>query len=88
VRRLDPDSHARRDISVGATPTALACGASGVWAVGDDGRLRQLDPATNSVRRIVDVGAGTAAVAVAGDAVWVPNPLGGTVSRVAPDEGL
>ncbi len=47
----------------------------------------QLSPATNSVLRSVDVGSGAVAVAVGEGAVWVANPLSGTVTRVDPARG-
>ena len=80
-QRLDPDTHRPRDVPIGATPSAVACGAGGVWAVSDGGRLNQIDPATNAVSG-VDVGAGASALAVGGKDVWVANSIAGTVSRV------
>ena len=47
-----------------------------------------VSPATNSVLRSVDVGAGAGAVAAGEGAVWVANPLNGTVTRVDPERGV
>ena len=59
-----------------------------MWTVGDSGRLMGVSPATNSVLRSVDVGAGAGAVAAGEGAVWVANPLNGTVTRVDPERGV
>ena len=82
VTRLDPDAHRPRDVPIDGNPLAVACGAGGVWAVSDSGRLNRIDPATNAVRSGVDVGAGASALAVGGNDVWVANSIAGTVSRV------
>ena len=47
-----------------------------------------VSPATNSVLRSVDVGAGAGAVAAGEGAVWVANALNGTVTRVDPERGV
>ena len=81
VTRLDPDARRSRDVPIDGNPLAVACGAGGVWAVSDSGRLNRIDPATNAVSG-VDVGAGASALAVGGNDVWVANSIAGTVSRV------
>jgi YVTN family beta-propeller protein len=88
ILRIDPSSHRRRSISLGATSSAIACGEGGVWTVGESGRLMGVSPATNSVLRSVDVGAGAGTVAAGEGAVWVANPLNGTVTRVDPERGV
>ena len=80
VMRLDPDTHRRRAVPVGANASAPACGAGGVWAVSDSGRLIQIDPATNTVKGTADVGAGVGARRRRPRRV--ANPVAGTVSRV------
>jgi DNA-binding SARP family transcriptional activator/DNA-binding beta-propeller fold protein YncE len=87
VLRYDPDRRRRRVVPLGENASALACGAGGVWAVAA-GRLLQIDPASGSVRRPIDVGNGASALAVADSAVWVANPLTGIVSRVDPKRGV
>ncbi len=82
VTRLDPDAHRSRDVPIDGNPVAVACGAGGVWAVSDSGRLNRIDPATNAVRSGVDVGAGASALSIGGKDVWVANPIAGMVSRV------
>ena len=82
VVRLDPETHRRRSVPIDANVPALTCGAGGVWAVSDSGRLIQIDPATNTVKTRVDVGAGASALAADDGEVWVANPIAGTVSRV------
>jgi ABC-type transport system substrate-binding protein len=88
MQRIDPGSHRRVTISLGATSTSVACGEGSVWTVGDSGRLMGVSPGTNSVLRSVDVGAGAGAVAAGEGAVWVTNPLNGTVTRVDPERGV
>ena len=61
ILRIDPSSHRRRTIRLGATSASIACGEGSVWTVGDCGRLMGVSPATNSVLRSVDVGAGAGA---------------------------
>lgn len=88
VLRFDPDAHRERTVAVGADTSALACGAGGVWAVGDSGRLAQISPATNSVRHTLEVGAGASVLAAGDEALWVANPLTDTVSRIHPERGV
>ena len=88
ILRIDPSSHRRRTIRLGATSASIACGEGSVWTVGDSGRLMGVSPATNSVLRSVDVGAGAGALAAGEGAVWVANPLNGTVTRVDPERGV
>ena len=88
ILRIDPSSHRRRTITLGAGTASIACGEGGVWTVGDSGRLMGISPVTNSVLRTLDVGAGAGAVAAGEGAVWVANPLNGTVTRVDPERGV
>jgi ABC-type transport system substrate-binding protein len=48
----------------------------------------QISPATNLLLRTIDVGAGALALALGEGAVWVANPLNGTVSRVDSRRGV
>ena len=88
ILRIDPETHRRRSVALGATSSSVACDKDEVWTVGDTGRLMGVSPATNSVLRSIDVGAGAGAVAVGDGAVWVANPLNGTVTRVDPRRGI
>jgi ABC-type transport system substrate-binding protein/DNA-binding beta-propeller fold protein YncE len=88
VLRRDPDTRRERRIPVGTNTSALACGAGGVWAVGDRGRLVQINPATNLVRHTLELGAGASVLAAGDEALWVANPLTDTVSRVDPGRGV
>ena len=87
VLRFNPETRRRRTVALGESPSALACGAGGVWAVAGE-RLMHIDPATGLARRAGDVGAGVSALAVADRIVWVANPLTGIVSRVDPERGV
>jgi ABC-type transport system substrate-binding protein/streptogramin lyase len=86
--RLDAATRKRRTVPVGATPTALTCGAGSVWALSDSGTLMQVSPRTNTVINTVEAGPGASALAVGGGAVWVVNTLSDTVSRVEPRGGV
>jgi YVTN family beta-propeller protein len=88
VLRLDPDTRRPNAVAVSADPSALACGAGGVWAVDESGRLTQINPATNTVRHTLDVGAGASVLAAGEEALWVANPQFDTVSRVDPERGV
>jgi streptogramin lyase len=80
VLLYDPVGGRRGTVPLGAHPSALACGAGGVWALAT-GRLLRIDPESGTVRRAIDVGAGVSALAVGHRAVWVANPLTGIVAR-------
>ena len=88
ILRIDPQSHRRRTITLGATSSSIACGEGSVWTVGDSGRLMGVSPATNSVLRSVAVGPGAGAVVAGEGSVWVANALNGTVTRVDPERGV
>ncbi|HEX2588206.1 MAG TPA: BTAD domain-containing putative transcriptional regulator [Gaiellales bacterium] len=80
TRRRTPAAH---DVDAGA----LASGLGAVWATpaeSSDPRLSRIDPATGRVQRIALPVQSTGSLAVAGDAVWVADPLSGDVWRVDP----
>jgi len=52
-----------------------------------DNTLVRIDPATNTVSRVIDVSLYPGAVAAAGRRVWVYSRAAGTVSEIDPDEG-
>ena len=87
VLRYDPERRGNAPSRSETNPSALACGAGGVWAVAG-GRLMRIDPATGLARRAGDVGDGVSALAVSDKAVWAANPLTGIVSRVDPERGV
>ena len=84
ILRINPETHARRIVVLGKTPSTLACGAGGVWAVAE-GSLIQVDPKAGTARPPIAVGEGVSALTLADGVVWVANPLTGVVSRVDPE---
>ena len=82
----------RRALLVAATVTGLAAlAAAFVARAGDDAaspdvpgpnKLIRVDPATNSVAAVIDVGEFPSDVAIGGDSVWVYNLADRTVSEI------
>lgn len=72
-------------IEVGNRPVGLAATDQAVWvAVGDDGVVARIDPATNQIVTKVDVGGTPRSVAATADAVWVTDNAG-VLTRIDPD---
>ena len=63
----------------------LAVGASGAWALTNDGKLRRLDPFTGAITQTVNTGQSATGLAVGLDAVWVIDDFQGTLTRVDPN---
>ena len=51
---------------------------------GESGTVSRIDPATNEVTAIIDVGSQADGAAFGYGAVWVGNPNNGTVLRIKP----
>ena len=72
VVRIDPATAAITARTRGTGAFAIAAGGAGVWALGNRGRLFQLDERTARVRRRVQLPTReTSALAVGDDAAWV-----------------
>ena len=72
-------------IRVGS-PSALAVGANSVWVANrQDGTVSRIDPATNSVKAGIPVGAGPAGLAATRGAVWVAASGEASLSRIDVD---
>jgi len=86
-------AHAR---VVHGAPSAVISGFGAIWAVGSDGKLARIDPATNAAT-MFDVGVVGGALAAGEGAIWITSyddvglvrfdPAAGKVSRVTPDLG-
>lgn len=84
VSRIDPRTNRLVARVAGVRAENIAAGAEGVWIV-EEGRIAEIDPRTNAVARRIDVPAESLApLAVGAGAVWVADPLGGSVWRVDP----
>jgi YVTN family beta-propeller protein len=69
----------------GAGATGVAVGGGAVWVSDDAGdRVFRVDPGTDRVTELINVGTGPTAIAVGFGSVWVTNSLDGTVSRIDP----
>ena len=69
--RIDPrDEVASAAVRLDGTVIALALGEGSVWALGPDGRVSRIDPATNTVTRQVGLGRGSA-IAAGHGGVWI-----------------
>jgi YVTN family beta-propeller protein len=77
---VDPETgRVVAEIPVGATPTAVAVGAGGVWVLNaDDQTISRVDPKTKDVRTL-GIGATPTDVAAGAGGVWIGN--GGKLAR-------
>jgi YVTN family beta-propeller protein len=53
----------------------------------DGGTVSVIDPATNAVRKTLEVGSGPLAVATGGGDVWLSNSNDGELWRLDPNDG-
>jgi DNA-binding SARP family transcriptional activator/ABC-type branched-subunit amino acid transport system substrate-binding protein len=82
VSRIDPQTNRVVATVAHVHATGVAVGEGQVWVIAEPG-LVQIDPATNTVARRIEVSAeALAAIAVGGGAVWAADPLGGSVWRI------
>jgi ABC-type transport system substrate-binding protein/class 3 adenylate cyclase/streptogramin lyase len=72
ISRVDPASGSVTKIVLEGPPSGLAFADGGLWSANTlEGKLVLVDPESGSVRRSVDVRSGPAAMAGAGDRLWV-----------------
>jgi DNA-binding SARP family transcriptional activator/DNA-binding beta-propeller fold protein YncE len=84
VSRIDPRTNRRVATVERVQAGDIAAGDGGVWVIGD-GQVLAIDPTTNAVSRRIEVAADSlTALAVGAGAVWVADPLGGSVWRIDP----
>ncbi len=78
-------AHTALAVRLRQAPTAIAVGFGSVWVAESSGDLvRQIDPQSGDLLRVIEVGRSPAAVAVGADAVWVANRGDDSVSRIDP----
>ena len=83
---VDPATNtvvARVDVPA-AQVGAIAVGSGSVWLTDfDNSRLLRIDPDRKAITATIDVGTNPLDMLVTGDAIWVVNHRGGTISKVA-----
>jgi hypothetical protein len=84
ILRLDARTLRRvgRSYPVGLAPVDIEAARGAVWVMSiGDGKVTRVRPGRGEVRSIVPTGAAANAT-LHGDALWVPNPLDGLITRV------
>jgi YVTN family beta-propeller protein len=70
-------------IPVGRGPNAIAIGASRVWVANRlDDTVKSIDPATNSIDKVVSVAGAPSGIALSGTILWVASSETGTLTRI------
>lgn len=82
----DPTKLLARARDTHGVPSAVTSGFGSIWAVGADGRLARIDPATNAAMTF-DVGVVGEALATGEGAVWITSHDDGAVVRFDPTAG-
>jgi DNA-binding SARP family transcriptional activator/ABC-type branched-subunit amino acid transport system substrate-binding protein len=86
VSRIDPRTNRVVAGVAGVGAVSIAAGEGEVWIVNDGGEVVEIDPRTNAASKPIPVAAESLTVlAVGAGAVWVADPLGGSVWRIDPD---
>jgi YVTN family beta-propeller protein len=87
VHRIDPSSNrvaaTIRTPQLGPIWIVVAAGEAGVWGADSSGHLYRIDPQTNELEEVADVGAPAAAITLDGGSLWIAT-LRGEVLRVDP----
>ena len=72
ISRVDPASGSVTKIALDGAPSELAFADGRLWSANTlEGRLMRIDPEGGRVQRVIDVGSDPAAMAAAGDRLWV-----------------
>ena len=85
LTRVFSGPRGKREYRLDHEPRAVAVGYSAVWVVtrgARDNQVLRIDPATNHVSAVVEVGPRPSATAVGGRSVWVYNEAGPSVSQI------
>jgi DNA-binding SARP family transcriptional activator/ABC-type branched-subunit amino acid transport system substrate-binding protein len=86
VSRIDPRTNRVVAGVAGVRAVSIAAGEGEVWVVNDQEEVVEIDPRTNVASKPIPVAAETlTALAVGAGAVWVTDPVGGSVWRIDPD---
>ena len=86
VSRIDPRTNRVVAGVAGVQAVTIAAGEGEVWIVNDGGELVEIDPRTNAASKPIPVAAESlTTLAVGAGAVWVADPVGGSVWRIDPD---
>jgi DNA-binding SARP family transcriptional activator/ABC-type branched-subunit amino acid transport system substrate-binding protein/streptogramin lyase len=86
VSRIDPRTNRVVAGVAGVRAVSIAAGEGEVWVVNDQGEVVEIDPRTNVASKPIPVAAESlTALAVGAGAVWVTDPVGGSVWRIDPD---
>jgi DNA-binding SARP family transcriptional activator/ABC-type branched-subunit amino acid transport system substrate-binding protein/streptogramin lyase len=86
VSRIDPRTNRVVAGVAGIRASSIAAGEGEVWILSDGGELVEIDPRTNAASKPIPVAAESlTALAVGAGAVWVADPVGGSVWRIDPD---
>jgi DNA-binding SARP family transcriptional activator/ABC-type branched-subunit amino acid transport system substrate-binding protein len=86
VSRIDPGTNRVVAGVAGVQAVTIAAGEGEVWIVNDGGELVEIDPRTNAASKPIPVAAESlTTLAVGAGAVWVADPVGGSVWRIDPD---
>jgi DNA-binding SARP family transcriptional activator/ABC-type branched-subunit amino acid transport system substrate-binding protein/streptogramin lyase len=86
VSRIDPRTNRVVAGVAGVRALSIAAGEGEVWIVNDRGEVVEIDPRTYAASKPIPVAAAVlGGLAVGAGAVWVADPLGGSVWRIDPD---
>jgi streptogramin lyase len=86
IDRIDPSTN-RVEATIRDPSLELAVVTTGVgaaWATGFDGRLLRIDPKTNELRLVANMGINVGGIIVADGSLWVAS-RGGAVLRIDPE---
>jgi DNA-binding SARP family transcriptional activator/ABC-type branched-subunit amino acid transport system substrate-binding protein/streptogramin lyase len=86
VSRIDSTTNRVVPRVAGVRAYSIAAGEGEVWILNVRGEVVEIDPRTNTASKGIPVAAESLrALAVGAGAVWVADPLGGSVWRIDPD---
>jgi streptogramin lyase len=84
IWRIDPTSGSAKSIAVPFAPISVAVGENALWSVGTNGAVARLDGRGRIGQVIEATERGATQVTVGLHAVWILNPILGTVTRIDP----
>jgi DNA-binding SARP family transcriptional activator/ABC-type branched-subunit amino acid transport system substrate-binding protein len=85
VSRIDAKTNRVVATITNVWASGVAVGDESVWVVDAEG-VTEIDPATNAVKRRIEVAAESlSSIAVGAGAVWAADPVGGSVWRLDPE---